>query len=82
MNSDIFENYYRSAKIQKVFEIIENLGPDEKVIIFSHFLLMLKCLSFDMNKTGIKHFVGLSASERVFERPKAKGGYKQVQDRA
>lgn len=57
VNTDFFDGYYRSAKIDKVFEIIQGLQPGEKVIIFSHFLMMLKCLSYDLTRNQVKHFV-------------------------
>jgi len=57
VNTDFFDGYYRSAKIDKVFEIVDGLQSGEKVIIFSHFLIMLKCLSHDLAKSNIKHLV-------------------------
>ena len=42
-----------SSKIRKTVEILSNLPPNDKIIIFSHFVTMLHILESKLRSHGI-----------------------------
>ena len=43
--------------MKKLFEIISQAGKNEKIIVFSHFVVMLKIISKELEKKNIKNLV-------------------------
>ena len=45
--------------MKKLFEILKDIKPSDKVIIFSHFIGMLKMIEHDLIQNNIKCVVSL-----------------------
>lgn len=59
LEKENFDKPSDSPKIKKTLEIVNKHMEKEKIIIFTHFLVMIQCLGYALENRGIKYEVRL-----------------------
>lgn len=52
-----FGTYKQSSKMKALIDIIKKTKKDDKIIVFSHFVGMLKIADYDLRKHGVTSIV-------------------------